>query len=249
MNEQEKLEKYLEGEMSESEKIAFEKKMKADPELTEQVRLHQALEVALGNREEIAVEANLQAIMAEKPAQEVPNEKKVRRLWQYLSVAAAVVILLVGVKYIFFNDTITPDQIYTMHYVAYDGSGELRTGDSVPRRLLDNAFDSYNAGNYAQALNVFDSILVRVPGNARANFYLGICFMETGQSQKAIEAFQAVLDHGQNLYINQSTWYIAMACLNLKDLACTRSRLESLAGQTGAYGKKAKEILEILPKQ
>ncbi len=245
--------------MGEEERLAFESQLLGNPDLAERVRMHRGLEEALGNKKEMEVEANLRAIMEEasedlsdiepedsSPAPTEPSApNRTRRLWAYFSAAAAVALLFIAVRFFFFGPT-NPNELFEQHYVAYDGSNEVRSVNGVPPNLLDTAFDAYIDRNYTKAEKAFQQILDSVPTNARARFYLGICQLENGFPDTASEAFKRVIADGMNLYISQAHWYLAMSCLKQSDLDCAKSELEGLIEKPGVYREKATDILEEL---
>lgn len=243
MDQSERLERYLEGEMNVEEREDFEREMAADPELALQVRLHRRLDMSLGNREEIEVENKLKGLMEEEVAEE-PAQRRISYR-PYLAVAAGIVLLaLIG--YFLLPQSVPPQELYAEHYFPYDGSGELRSGDSVPPTLWTQAFDLYDAGQFSEARAAFEEVTDVSPGNPRATFYIGQCHMELGEPALARKAFEEVLAEGQNLYLSQSQWYLAMACLKLEDIACVEAQLEPLSREAGAYKEAAEKVLHDL---
>lgn len=253
MDQSEQLQKYLEGEMGEAEQLAFESQIRANPELAERVQMHRMLEEALGSKKEMQVEADLRSIMEEaaegngieENSDSDPKPNRSRKLWTYFSSAAAVILLLVVVRFFFFGSA-DPDALFVQHYAAYDGSSEVRSEHGVPPNLLDAAFTAYLDSNFTEAAKAFQAILDTFPDNPRARFYLGICQLENDMPDQATHSFRRVIQHGKNLYMSQSHWYLSLACLRESDLACAKSELEILAGKPGMYRERAAAILDDL---
>lgn len=264
MDQTEQLRRYLDDEMDEAERLAFELSLSENPELKERLELHRAIDASLGNRKEIAVEQTLLAIIeageedafeeseldsdaigTEEPSETKAPSGKSRRIWTYFAAIGAAAVLFFVVRAYFFSSP-GPEQIYLAYYQAYDGANEVRSGDDVPKYLLDNAFDAYIEKNFQKAETSFQVILDTLPNNARARFYLGICQLENGKSSLAASSFEQVIQHGKNLYISQSHWYRGMACLSRKDIECAKSELLLLANGKGIYRDKAIEILDDL---
>lgn len=61
---------------------------------------------------------------------------------------------------------------------------------------IDEAKRLYNNGEYTQAINRLKNILKGAPRNATANYYLGMCYLETGEPAKARAALQLSEDKG-----------------------------------------------------
>jgi tetratricopeptide (TPR) repeat protein len=243
------LAQYLDGELEGDEKEAFEKQLANDPTLAERVHLHRRMDEAFGNTEEMKVEAALRGIMdrdVRSDEQEAPARKSNFQP-RYLAIAATVILLaVVGFFVLRPKNTVSPQQLYAENYQPYDASGEVRSSQNLPPALLDDAFASYDAKNYPEAMDAFGKILTIVPDNWQAHFFLGICQLETGDPASAKRTFQAVLDNGKNLYVMQSSWYQALASLQMEEVVDARAQFGVLAKQPGAYQKKAQKILDQL---
>lgn len=244
MTQEELLEKYLEDELSPEEQNLFDAEVASDPGFAQQVRLHGRLNMALGNQKEIKLEQSLRGIM-DKDDLGSASRKTGRPLTFYLSIAAGF-LLLATVGYFLFSGQPTNSELYKKFYFPYDASNELRSGQEVPKNLLDKAFDTYNEGQFDVAHTSFLTILKKFPKNSRARFFLGICQLELGKASKAIKSFQTVIADGNNLYLSQATWYKALGCLQLKDLDCSRQELTGIASQPGRYRESAGKLLEYL---
>lgn len=253
MDENEELARYLEGDMNVQEMASFEKRFESDSNLKERVFLHQRMDIALGNQEEVSLESSLRAMMDRMGEVEEPEEEEVPkrfnpRLWW--GVAASVLLLaVVGISLYASSSSQSGQELFAEHYQAYDASNELRTADSIPKRLLDDAFDAYNAADFSNALLAFNEILSVDANHVRARFYAGICQLELQDYAKARSSFTYVIQDQKNLYINQSSWYLGLVCLSVGDLECVNQQLGPISKQpTGRYRKGAADILEAWEK-
>ncbi|MCD8385697.1 MAG: tetratricopeptide repeat protein [Bacteroidales bacterium] len=61
---------------------------------------------------------------------------------------------------------------------------------------IDDAKALYRSGNYDAAIVQLTSILKKAPANATANYYMGLCQLETGEVAKAKEYFRKAEDKG-----------------------------------------------------
>lgn len=94
---------------------------------------------------------------------------------------------------------LNPDdtEINQVLYAAYSGLGQkdkaeavLETMQSVNpekagKNMFNHAADLYNAGNIAEAKPIFEQIIAVDPGQARAHYMLGMCYVNEGDNEKA----------------------------------------------------------------
>ncbi len=257
MEENEELQLYLEGELSEAQRLAFEQRIAADPDLEERVHLHQRLEAhGFADPVEQSIEAELRVLMEDRQEQEgdevLEDErseaqgKKRRSPFGTIWLVAAGIALLAAVSFFLFRpgSPVSHEELFAMQYAPYDASKELRTDANIPTDLLEPAFAHYDKGDYQSAREAFEQILLKYPSHPRATFYLGLCQLETGSLAEARASFQFVHDHGKNLYLSQSAWYLGLVCLKTNDKACVVKNLEPLTRKDNAYREGAEYILE-----
>lgn len=262
MDTSEQLQRYLEGELDAAGRAAFEQQMEQDADLAERVRLHQRLDLALGNRKEMEVESLLQGMMEEalpdeesapggstmRDGRDGKPEGRSRRMRNRILVAAAVaaIITVIGFFVVPKKEVVPLPKLYAAYYVPYDASGELRTDGTVPQDMLDIALETYGKRKYHTSGVYFQLILDSFPNHSRSMFFLGICQLELNDHALARMNFEAVLADGNNLYLNQASWYLAMSCLQLKDKACARKQLESLKMSKNKYQEGAEKVLNAM---
>lgn len=166
----------------------------------------------------------------------------------YFAIAASIILLaVVAYGLLVRPDPQTSKELFAENYEAYDASRESRNNKKVPRNMLDDAFDPYEAGDYKTALPAFQKILELDSNNGRPRFYIGMCQLELKAFDEAKGAFRWLVEDGKNLYLDQATWYWGMICLQEEDTTCVKEKLGVLAAKSaGFYRTKAGEILEEL---
>lgn len=63
----------------------------------------------------------------------------------------------------------------------------------APTKDLVQAIKMYQAGNYTGALLLLQNVKANDPGNALAHYYLAICYVQTGNKDKALAEYNQVI--------------------------------------------------------
>lgn len=197
----EKIDKYLSGEMSREEELAFESELAADKELEATYKLQKTLEETMQAAEEhkekdkevlhTLKSLNAKYFAAEGSATPEPVGKVVPLpqrplLRRALLVAASIIV--VSLAYIGFSnreeDTQQMAEDYiNSHYMQISptmGSSE----DS-----LQQGIGAYNNKEYDKALQLFEGVY-RSDSNSFAKKYIGLTYLMTNNYDKALQQFE-----------------------------------------------------------
>jgi tetratricopeptide (TPR) repeat protein len=165
---------------------------------------------------------------------------KPKRLVQ--SVAAVAAVFLLG--FFLVNQTSTSyESIYSNQYTPYDASTIFRT-NTTSNDMVNHALELYEEAKYTESLFALNEILATYPNKPQINFYAGLNHQALGEYQKAIASYQKVLSHNDNLFMEQSTWYMALCYLKTKNKKEAETLLSSIEKQNGFFSKNAKDILK-----
>ncbi|HOT14537.1 MAG TPA: hypothetical protein PK252_07230 [Bacteroidales bacterium] len=194
---------------------------------------------------------NLQTIQVEYIESQHDDKKTPIRLSRkkYYFVAVAMLILLIGVagvlKFSILKTTIEGTDIFLQYYSVYKVDGVMRS-DINANSELSLALEAYSEGNFGKASSLLKSHAYSGIEFNKAQFYFGLASIELADYQVAIEAFNKVLSNGNNPYIAQSHWYLALTWLKLNNYNAAKEHLQWLQQNDRFYGKKAKEIFNKL---
>lgn len=229
------IEQYVSGELSGPELRDFEQRLQQDESLRREVSLHKTAEAHLRqhfrNREkEEALAAQLQSISSEFFREEKKSEPKgrivsLRRTVALTIAAAAAVILLVWAPW-----QSSLYERYATHPVAAFTQMSSSAGN------LPQAEHAFNAGDYAAAAAALESYLKNKPDNAEARYFLGICYLETGQYGRAEVIFRE-LSEGDSAYKNEGLWYLGLTALRQDDRGRAREYLLQIPAGSDRYGQ------------
>ncbi|MDY6800618.1 MAG: tetratricopeptide repeat protein [Bacteroidota bacterium] len=240
------IDKYLNGEMNDQELKRFEHLLSSDVEVQEELELHQAIGDAIMEDDIMSFRDTMQMIYAE--------DKKVKRQpagfsRKKLFYAAATIALLLAIGGIVKQLT-QPDydnhQIFDKFYQPYEVTVTYRSGNTETDRMLLNALQKYEDGNYEQALVLFEQLLEKRKDDMSINLYSGISYMEVAKYQKATQSFQTIITDNNNLFIEQAEWYLAMCYLKTEDNKKAKELLDELIKKESYYKEMAEKIKDEL---
>lgn len=241
--------KYLEGEMDPIEASGFEETLENNPELKEEVDLYREVDSAIADTEVLELRAQLDEIHEElSPELEKLSRKSSKRVLRYAVAASIAVIISLGTYSLFFKK-VNNNKIVSEFYKPYDVTLVNRSANDHIAPEMREALYYYENHEYSKAVTLFDKILEMKPEMTASNFYSGISYMELGEYSKAKSSFNAVINHNDNLYIEQSQWYLGMVYVLTDELDKARVQFMKIKKADGFYRDEAAVILRKLRKK
>jgi TolA-binding protein len=124
----------------------------------------------------------------------------------------------------------------------------LRGAEDEAHETFHKAIQYYLKGNYANAIPGLRAAAKASPRTASFNFYLGACYLLTGQTDSAIESFRKTVSLGDPAYSEQAHFYLAKAYLRKKEVSVAEDELQVTIRLGGRRKAEAGEILRQLRK-
>ena len=269
-NRYEKIERFLNGELSADELQSFRDEMKADRDLATEVEWVRGVNFCIANQDKKElkddlvhtrglisdirgrVEVNYEG--AEISGETTPGVIK----WlteafdatvallnppqlAFRMVTYAFVFLIIGVPtYLLFLNQPTGSELYTDYYTPYEHVLSTRGSSDEG---LNKAMLLYESKDFKGANAQFDSLLAATPGFYELNFYRGITHIELENYDSAIRDLEAVLDQNSTLS-NQAEWYLALIYLKENNVLESKKLLKNIAKNNKLYSSKAEAILK-----
>ena len=164
---------------------------------------------------------------------------------RYVSLAAAAVV---GI-FLILNTLVPvsdPDKLFNTYYET------PAAVSPVTRSLNDNyplvytsAIENYNKGDYEAAAMGFTSSISQEPSALAARYLLGITEMELKNYDNAIKILSNI--SGKNgEYSKEAKWYLGLSYLKTGKTEKASECFNSLANNSGYYGKRSEKILRGL---
>lgn len=246
----EMISRYLEGELSGEELLAFEAAMKNDPALAEEVHLYQSINEEMQAhtqdlKEEQALKHKLHQLNKEHFRTEVPKVRKMNRWWlaAVAAVAAAIVLFILRP---FSGTSFNNEKVFAAYMKEVEPLPGVVRGNEKDA-LLEKATDLYNRKQYKEALPLLREMSTVKPGDTQVKLAAGICLLQTGQYDAANAVFNEIAG-GDTIYKEEAIWYKALTALITNKTDECYTLLQSLsAGSSNA--EKAKELMKKIESQ
>jgi tetratricopeptide (TPR) repeat protein len=248
------IDRYLEGIMTQKEKIWFEKELDDNPELNEELMLHKKVDEVIGDRELIDLEKQLDSIyeVTYKPLYGFSgifrNPKVIRG-----AASAAVVAVMIFVSVLFLNkpreeamEVSTPSELFAEFYSPAEMSLSFRAAGDVVDKELREAMMLYDQKEYSRAIVLFEKILKDDASRIGLNLYSGISHMELEEYTQANTSFQKIIDDKSNAFIESAEWYLALCYMMTDEVEMASELFRKIASSHGYYREDAIRILKMI---
>jgi len=235
------IDRYVNGEMNDSEKSAFEGELMDNRALQLELRLEEDIIRVLSEEDLIHFRQKVAEVVREaRDKQKGHKVITISRRRAMLAVAAAVVLVLaIGAVYLFTPRPFTNDKLFSMYY---DSDKPIRVTRSSDANLVE-ALRFYQQRNYEGAIELFSEVLKTDPENAAIRFYTGISYIETEQFDEAIESFQFIINENDNLYIEPAQWHLGLCYLKSKQTDKAEAQFMKIAGDSRNYYKEDADMI------
>mgnify|MGYP000377369015 CR=1 FL=1 len=206
------IEDYLDGNMSDKESKGFEKAMKKNAQLAKEVAIVKEV------NQTISQEAKLKAFKKQlshlsdsyfqlEEDKHAPNgvvtinspKRNNRRRWL---VAATILILAISSVFIWnlLNNPADSTALFAANYEPY-GLGQRSSGTNN-NALEQQAIEAYNNNSFAEAIPLLEQLIDANPSNEKNILRLGSAYLSNNQSQKAIDVFQKIINRAKLKFEN-----------------------------------------------
>ncbi|MCF8370158.1 MAG: hypothetical protein K9H64_00960 [Bacteroidales bacterium] len=225
--------KYLNNEMSEAERVAFENRLEVDEQLSDEfARVATQIAFRHGIKQKLR-----------KLDQEYPKTRTIHISPALKWVAILLLILIPTGVYLMQKESLICDE-----YMKYPGRASFRgDGGNANTSTMDKAFSLYGKGEFWQSAQLFESIANQNPDNNGASLYAGISLLWTKEKvniRKSISFFDQVLV-SNNPENNAALWFLAIALFESGEVEKAGEIFTQIAGSENHFRKEAaKEILE-----
>jgi predicted Zn-dependent protease len=231
-------ESYLNNEMPNEEKIAFESKLKTDIEFSKSFNLYKETTQFLDNKfsyKTADFKQNLQSISKEYFAENQLSKPKVIAFIPWYYAVAASVTMLLGTWFVMQNS----NPVYS-DYDQHESAYFMERGEENVN--LKNAQDFFNAKEYKKAVTAFEKVTDL--NNPELQYFYAIALIETNNYQKA-DTLLKTIHQGTSSYKDKAIWYLALSNLKQEQWDECKKLLGQIPSDAEDY-EKAQDLLHDL---
>ena len=207
------LTRYLDGELSEDEKIALELEISAHPELQEELESLRSTREAVkfyGLKQRVAeIHGEMMKELSSRPK----KLARVSKLVRYTVAIAASLLLIIGGYAIYNFVTLSSEKVYTAHYQPYElvNVRDTQSSDSEVEK-------AFREKNYRKVISLNGD---KKNATAKENFIYGASELELKDNIKAIDFFKkaqlANKKTTQPVLSDEIEYYLALAYIRNRD--------------------------------
>ncbi len=244
------IEAFLYDEMDDAARSGFVNELLENRDLKSEVELVREIDTALSEKEVMALRDSLRQVSGEvyrevrKTVLPVSGLKNKTRM----ATVAALFLLLLGISSVLKFGAGGGDDLYNTYFSSPHAPGVFRSTDLQADRVFSEGLKLYNQGHYNSALLYFRDALHGEQGSPAAGFYAGASYQQLKQFTSAISAYDKVITHNNNLFVEQAEWYTALCYVGSGNLVLAGNQLEAVIRRGGFYKKDASGLLKRIRK-
>ncbi len=228
------IEKYLAGKLDEKEQVAFEKKLKEDPEFKKLFDHYQNIKKSIAYKDRIEFLSKLEEAESKYFNKRKKKPGKPGGKGLMFSLAAVTLLLISTVLYLVFKEGQRSGQeLYNQYFSPFNQVIEYRSGSDEGTHLQEGMI-LYRQGNLDEAIEAFRKAAQDKEQQSIANFYLGMVYMGKGEAKNAIPLLEEISQKQHELK-ETAEWYLSLAYLKEGKTANSQKMLEKIAAQQGHY--------------
>lgn len=239
------IERYLAEEMKPAEKEWFEKELRGNPSLSAELDLRRTTDHILREKSDILMLRGKMAAVAREHHYGVRAWQ--RRFTRYAATVAILIIAGAGI-YLFSNRKMSGDALFDKYYASAITAGQsvTRSGNQTLSDDYLQAVNDYRAGNYESAIVHFLQFTVAQKDNPEVYMMLGNSYAETKKYAEAGVSYGKVLEHNNNLYLEDANWLLGLCYLKTGEYNKAISQMTVIAQSDSRYSEDAAIILRRL---
>ncbi|MBE0673294.1 MAG: tetratricopeptide repeat protein [Bacteroidales bacterium] len=241
------VERYVSGEMEPEEKRWFEKELSGDPTLVREVSLRRKTNEILMNGDILELRKKMSVISRDhsRKTSVISLRNRVTRYAAMLAVLIAVasLIYLPGRK-------VSSEDLFNEYFSVAPTASEsvTRSSGSGTAEAYMLAVDYYNKGNFQGAINQFLKYTLTNLENPEAFMMLGNSYANIEEYTEAGINYKKVVDHNDNLYIEDANWLLGLCYLRTEEIDKARTQMELIARSDSRHNSQAKDVLRKMNK-
>ncbi|WP_297089566.1 tetratricopeptide repeat protein [uncultured Draconibacterium sp.] len=225
----------------------FNAELKENTDLMAEVALRESINSAASETDIMNLRQKLSNARAQSEKKEVKSifmprvEIGSTRFWRS---SVAVVLVVVGLLGAMRMNTNTAENTYDKYFVSTTWASERSVSNSVD--IIQQAKLYYQNEQFQEVVNLLDEATIAADEQFVTQFYKGLSYQNLDEFTKAVNAYEQVIEHGNNLFIEEAEWYKALCYLKMDNKQEARNELLAVIERKGHFENDAKAILRKL---
>lgn len=233
------IEKGIEGSLTKEEALEFERKNTEVEEFRNAVKFQKKLLGSLEAHQKNEIKKELKQLFGDLKAE--TSSKKILGVSRWY-LAAASIVLLVGVAWIIGVQRVNSSALFEKYYEAYPAQGTTR-GEPL-ESTNEEIIQLYSERNYEEIIEAIESQIALGKSFDGQMLYLGNAYLAKLKIEEAIRSFQGI-EEGSRYYFD-AQWYLALSYLQDSNSRGAIRILSDLEAKNSIYGSSARKLLEEL---
>lgn len=235
------IERYIAGEMSDSEKVWFEKELDGNSILNDELKLRKGTDEVMNRQDIISLRNKLSSIESGRRTKSDIMRPQNRI---YYGIAASIAVFaIIGSIIVTGNRNLTTGEIIERYSSEYVPTSGQRSAGSEMNDLFTQGLEFFRNHDYKNAAQFFSKVVENEPRDMYATLLNGISNYEESKYNDAKKSFGIVIDDNKNLYIDQAQWYLALCYLQTDEKEKAGSLLRIIIDENGSYADQSRKIL------
>jgi hypothetical protein len=240
------IEDYIDGILEEELFEEFKLELNDNTDLIAEVNLRKQINEAISENDIFNLRNELivarQTSEVKKMKMIIPDTKTTNlKFWRS---SVAIIIVLIGLAGVLSQNIVSTNHIYNTYFDAPTWSPERSVSNEIS--LLQEANKSYLNADYAGVAKIIDQMPMSGDENPVFSFYKAASLQNLNNYDGAVESYTKVINHGDNLFIEEAEWYRCLCYLKLENYEKLKMELLAVIQRKGHFENDAKAVIRRL---
>ncbi len=237
------IEQFIDGELEGEELKIFLAELNVNSDLKAEVALRQNVNVSIGEKDVFTLRDKLDQVKLDLESKEirsiVPETRIEYSSWWRAGVAVAVI--LIAFAGFMGKNMGNTSQSYDDCFQAPQWAPERTVASDMG--VLQQANSFFANGEYEKAIVLYNQAIQEKDEKFVFQFYKASTLQNLEKYEEAIPEYTRVIDHGDNIFVEEAEWYKALCYIKLDEKEEARKQLMAIINRQGYYASDAKTIL------
>jgi tetratricopeptide (TPR) repeat protein len=241
---EQQIEDFISGSLEGEELEMFLAELSENTDLKAEVALRRNIDMAVGEKDILNLRDKLLNVQHEVKNKEIksliPDTKVQHMNWWRAGVAVAVILF--AFTGILRNEFGNINHTYNKYYEQPEWAPQRSV--TADLGFLQQANGYFVNGEYDKALVLYDKAIKENDEKFVFQFYKAASLQNLEKFEDAIPEYSKVIEHGDNMFVEEAEWYKALCYLKLERKDLAKDQLHAIINRNGYYANDAKAILK-----